>query len=210
MKKKLIKLIVGLVLVSVSIVYLHAVIVMNDPISPFPAKTSIQVGDLITESASELLQSAADAFLFLNEVEIAGKNGLNVGAALQRVDLAAARIEQALRLFKDIIAIGSEAGYEKNRIGKLRDFSYGQFARDNGLNEETMNQVSGYLARGNVLGFYRRHTRNLQALLNTLQSIKSELLAGKPLENQVLWSLLQQYNNTMMFGNYATLVFYKI
>jgi hypothetical protein len=46
--------------------------------------------------------------------------------------------------------------------------------------------------------------------LNTLQRIKTDLLAGKLSENQVLWSLLQQYNSTMMFGNYASLVFYKI
>lgn len=210
MKKRLVKLVVGLVLIGISIVYLNAVIAFNDPGSPFPGRTSVQVGDMITESASELLQSAAEAFLFLNEVEIAGKNGLNVGAALQRVDMAAARVEHSSRMFKDIIAVGREAGYEKNRIGKLQNFSYGQFARDNGLNEEIMREVSVYLSRGNVLGFYRRHVRNLQTLLDTLNRIKADLLAGKRLDNQVLWSLLQQYNSTMMFGNYASLVFYKI
>jgi hypothetical protein len=70
--------------------------------------------------------------------------------------------------------------------------------------------VSAYLGRGDVLGFYRRHANNLQILLNTLNRIKADLMTDKLLENQVLWSLLQQYNNTMMFGNYASLVFYKI
>jgi len=210
MKKRLVKLILLVALVGISIVYLNAVIVGNDPITPFPAKTSVQIGDMITDSASELLQSASEAFLFLNEVEIAGKNGLNVGAALQRVDMAAARVEQALNLFKDIIAVGNEAGYEKKRIGRLMDFSYDRFAKDNGLSEETMGEVAAYLGRGNVLGFYRRHARNLQTLLDTLNRVKRDLLAGRLSENQVLWSLLQQYNRTMMFGNYASMVFYKI
>ncbi len=210
MKKRMVKLVLGLVLIGISIVYLNAVIVFNDPYSPFKAGSSAQVGDMITDSASELLQSASEAFLFLNEVEIAEKNGLNIGAALQRVDLAAARVEQALNLFKNIIAVGSEAGYEKNRIGKLKNFSYDQFARDNSLSRETMKQVSNYLGRGNVLGFYRRHVHNLQGLLQTLNRIKIDLLAGKRSQNQVLWSLLQQYNSTIMFGNYASLVFYKI
>jgi hypothetical protein len=157
-----------------------------------------------------LLQSAAEAFLFLNEVEIAGRNGLNVNAALQRVDMAAARVDQALNLFQNIIVTGSEAGYERRRIAKLKDFSYDRFARENGLNVETMGQVSAYLSRGNILGFYRRHVRNLYALRNTLQRIKVDLLAGRRSENQVLWSLLQQYNSTMIFGNYASMVFYKI
>jgi len=210
MKRRLVKLILGVVLISVSIVCLHAVMVVNDPVAPFVGKTSIQIGDMITDSASELLQSAAEAYLFLNEVEIAGRNGLNVNAALQRVDMAAARVQQALNLFREIIVSGREAGYEKNRLAKLQTFSYDQFARENGLSTEEMSKVSVYLGRGNVLGFYRRHALNLQNLLGTLQSIRADLLQGKLSENRVLWSLLQQYNNTMIFGNYASMVFYKI
>lgn len=210
MKRRSIKFLLGVALIAISIASLNAVIAFNDPISPFIGNASTQVGDMITDSASELLQSAADAFLFLNEVEIAGRNGLNVNAALQRVDMAAARVEQAMTLFRNIIATGSEAGYEKRRIAKLVDFSYGQFAKDNGLSAEMMGEVSAYLGRGNVLGFYRHHVRNLQTLLDTLLRIKGDLLAGRRPDNQVLWSLLQQYNHTMLFGNYASLVFYKI
>ncbi|MCU0275770.1 MAG: hypothetical protein MUF02_02760 [Acidobacteria bacterium] len=210
MKKRCLRWLLGVVLVLVSIVGLNAVMVVNDPVSPFPGNTCVQIGDMITDSASELLQSAADAFLFLNEVEIAGKNGLNVHAALQRVDMAAARVQQALNLFRDIIASGSEAGYEEKRIVKLRDFSYDHFANENGLSQEVMAEVSSYLSRGNVLGFYRHHARNLQTLYNTLQRIRADLLVGRLSENRVLWSLLQQYNSTMIFGNYASMVFYKI
>ena len=210
MKKRLVKLMLGVVLIAGTIVGLNAVMVANDPVAPFVGKTSIQIGDMITDSASELLQSAAEAFLFLNEVEIAGRNGLNVNAALQRVDMATARVQQALDLFREIIVSGREAGYEKNRLAKLQSFSYDQFARENGLSAEEMSKVSAYLGRGNVLGFYRRHALNLQNLLGTLQGIRADLLQGKLSENRVLWSLLQQYNNTMIFGNYASMVFYKI
>jgi len=210
MKKKLLKLCLGIVLISVSIVCLNAVIVFNDPITPFPKRTSIQIGDMITDSASELLQSAAEAFLFLNEVEIASKNGLNVNGALQRVDMATARVERTLGLFRNIIATGHEAGYESSRITKLKKFSYARFARENGLSIEGMSRVSAYLSQGNVLGFYRRHSRDLQGLLTTLRGIREDLLAGKISDNRVLWSLLQQYNSTLMFGNYASMVFYKI
>lgn len=210
MKKKSLKFLVGIVLVGVSIMCLHAVMVVNDPYSPPKAKGSLQIGDMIADSASELLQSASEAFLFLNEVEIAGKNGLNVGAALQRVDMAAARVNQALKLFRDIIAVGTEVGYDEKRIVKLKNFSYAQFVQDNGLNPVTMNEVAAYLGKGDMLGFYGRHARNLQALLDTLNRIRTDLLAGRQSENQMLWSLLQQYNHTMLFGNYASLVFYKI
>lgn len=210
MKKRLFKIGLGLALIGVSIVGLQAVVVMNDPETPFKGKTSIQVGDLITESASELLQSAADAFLLLNEVEIAGRGGLNVSAALQRADMAAARVERTLAIFREIILVGHESGYEPRRIGKLKNFAYNQFAQENGLSTETMSEVSTYLGRGNVLGFYRCHVRNLQQLLDALQGIRGELLAGRVPENRLLWSLLQQYNRTLIFGNYASMVFYRI
>lgn len=210
MKKRWLKIGLGLALVGVSIVGLQAVVVINDPETPFKGKTSIQVGDLITQSASELLQSAADAFLLLNEVEIAGRDGLNVNAALQRADMAAARVERTLSIFREIILMGRESGYESRRIHKLRNFSYSQFAQENGLSEETMNEVSAFLGQGNVLGFYRRHVRNLQQLLDTLQGIRGDLLGGRLPENSRLWSLLQQYNSTLIFGNYASMVFYRI
>lgn len=210
MKKRMVKLVLLLTIIAVSIVYLHGFWTVNDPYSPFPKKASYDIGNLITDSASELLQSASEAFLFMNEVEIAGSNGLNVNAALQRVDLAAARIEHAQKIFKDIILMGREAGYDAKRIGKLKVFNYGLYAKENGLNREIMTQVAAYLGKGNILGFYGRHVANLQKLLNTLNRIKSDLLAGKLSENRVLWSLLQQYSVTMMVGNYASLVFYQI
>jgi len=210
MKKRMVKLFLLLTIIAVSIVYLHGFWAFNDPYSPFRKIASSEIGSMITDSASELLQSASEAFLFMNEVEIAGSNGLNVNAALQRVDLAAARIEQAQKIFKDIIMRGRETGYDAKRISKLKAFNYGLYAKENGLNREIMTQVAAYLGKGNVLGFYGHHVVNLQKLLNTLNRIKGDLLDGRLSDNRVLWSLLQQYTLTMMVGNYASLVFYQI
>jgi hypothetical protein len=210
MKKIFLRLVICLVLIGTSFANLNAFWTLNDPWSPFPHGTSKQIGDMIIDGASELLQSASEAFLFMNEIELAEQNGLNCGAALQRIDLAAAKVEQALKIFNEIIAVGSEAGYDEGRIGKLKAFNYGQYASENGLSSETMTKVAAYLANGNVLGFYRRHAENLGNLLNTLNHIKDDLLVNKISENKVLWLLLQQYNNTLMFGNYASLVFYQI
>ena len=210
MKKWMVKLVLFSAIIAVSIVYLHGFWAVNDPYSPFSRKSSSEIGSLITDSASELLYSASEAFLFMNEVEIAEPNGLKSGAALQQIDLATAKVEHALKIFNEIIAGVSEAGYDEGYIGKLKAFNYEQYARENGLSRETMFQVAAYLGKGNVLGLCQRHAGNLESLLNILKRIKADLLAGKLSENQVLWSLLQQYNTTMMVGNYASLVFYNI
>ena len=122
MKKRLVKLMLGVVLIGISIVYLNAVIVVQRSASPFTGKTSIQVGDMITDSASELLQSAAEAFLFLNEVEIAGRNGLECRRRPAAGGHGRGPGGAGLELFKNIIVVGREAGYEKNRIGQAEGF----------------------------------------------------------------------------------------
>lgn len=211
MKRKMLHVACGLLVIGISSVCLNAFWTLNDPECPFlKARTSLIVCSSITESASQLLQSASEAFLFMNEVEIAEQNGLNVGAALQRIDLAAAKAERALKIFFEIIAVGSESSYKLSRIGKLRAFNYDQYARDNNLNLEGMGRVGAYLKKGDVLGFYRFHADNLETLLTILEKIRTDLLAGKLSERNLLWSLLQQYNTIMMTGNYASLVFYQI
>jgi len=229
MKKRILQLFIGLVLIGILFTYLNAVIFGNDPCrggsggggSSIKSSAQIgnlmvndgsnsQIGDLIVSSASNLLQSASEAFLFMNEAEIAGQSGLNINAALQRIDLAAAKVAQALRDVMDIVVLDRELGYDAQRTASLKAFDYKGFASANGLNREIMDQVAVYLAKGNMLGFHQQHGRNLAALLNILSSIKDDLNAGKLLENKVLWSLLHQYNSTMMFANYASLVFYTI
>ena len=60
-KKRIFQLVIGVVLIGFSIAYLNAVMVVNDPWSPFPIKSSKQIGNMITDGASELLQSASEA-----------------------------------------------------------------------------------------------------------------------------------------------------
>jgi hypothetical protein len=210
MKKSILHLAIGFALVAVSSFYLNGFWTLNDPLCPFINKTSSIICNMITDSTSQLLQSASEAFRFMNEVEIAEKSGFNSNAALQRIDLAAVQVEQALKIFHEIIAVGSEAKYDEGRIAKLKAFNYERYASENNLNMEVMAKVGDYLCKGDVLGFYRYHADNLETLLSILYLIRKDLLAGKLSEKKLLWSLLQQYSTTMIVGNYASLVFYQI
>jgi hypothetical protein len=210
MKKRMFKLTLMAAIIAVSIVYLHGFWSASDPYDPFSRKNNSEIGSLISDSALELLQSASEAFLFMNEIEIAEPNGLIRGTALNQVDLAIAKVEDALKIFNEAIAIGDTVGSDEGRIGKLKAFNYERYTSENGLNKETMSLVAAYLGQGNVLGFYQCHAGNLKKLLHILNRIKKDLSEGKLSENKLLGSLLQQYNSTMMFGNYASLIFYRL
>jgi hypothetical protein len=210
MKKRMFKLTLMAAIIAVSIVYLHGFWSASDPYDPFSRKNNSEIGSLISDSALELLQSASEAFQFMNEIEIAEPSGLISGAALRQVDLAIAKVEDALKTFNEAIANGGTVGNEESRVGKLKTFNYESYTRENGLNQETMSLVAAYLGKGNVLGFYQCHVGNLKKLLHILNRIKKDLSEGRLSENKLLGSLLQQYNSTMMFGNYASLVFYRL
>lgn len=210
MKKRMLKLTLMAAIIAVSIVYLPGFWPASDADDPFSRKNNSEIGSLISDSALELLQSASEAFLFMNEIEIAEPNGSISSTALNQVELAIVKVEEALKIFNEAIAAGGKAGRDEGRIGKLKAFNYERYTRENGLNQETMSRVAAYLGRGNVLGFYQCHAGNLKKLLQILQRIKKDLSEGRLLENTLLGSLLQQYNSTMMFGNYASLVFYRL
>jgi hypothetical protein len=210
MKKRMFKLTLMAAIIAVSIVYLHGFWSASDPYDPFSRKNNSEIGSLISDSALELLQSASEAFQFMNEIEIAEPSGLISGAALRQVDLAIAKVEDALKTFNEAVANGGTVGNDESRVGKLKAFNYESYTRENGLNQETMSLVAAYLGKGNVLGFYQCHAGNLKKLLHILNRIKKDLSEGRLSENKLLGSLLQQYNSTMMFGNYASLVFYRL
>jgi len=208
--KRVRKLALAALCLGLLVVYLNAALVFNDPTSPFPAAISAKAGDLIIDAASQLLQSSAAAFNLANEIEMAEKAPLRRSAALAYAEKACRTLRLARLTFQKVITVGQSAGYEMGRLHKLMDFDYALFAQENNLNGEVMNRLSAFLAKGDVLGYYRQTVNNQEKLLSTLERIVADLKNGLRPSNDILWSTIQQYNELLLWGNYATLVFYQL
>lgn len=210
MKKKMFRLILLMAVIAISIAYLHGFWAAGDSYDPLSRMNNAEIGSLISDSALELLQSASEAFQFMNAIEIAQASGTVGDTALRQVDLAIGRVAKAMHALDEAISSRGMGGVDENRIGRLKAFDYERYSNENGLNQEIMSRLAAYLGKGDMLGFYQCHAGNLKQLLDTLKRIRKDLADGRLSENKLLGSLLQQYNSTMMFGNYASLVFYRL
>ncbi len=201
---------VTLMIVVASVAYLNAFVVFND-IPPGFKSRSIQAMESQTiEGTSSFLKSNADVFLLLNEVEIGYPNNLNFSYALSLTESAISKLEQARARYQEIISLTQDSSYADDRVERLRQFNYTQFARDNNLNGEVMKGLQKYLVKGDIVGLYAKNIANMNNILRLLGEIKTQLNEGTPPPISSFWSLLQHYSDAILLGNYATIVFNHI
>lgn len=201
---------VTLVIVVATVAYLNAFVVFNDIPPAFNSRSTQAMESMTIEGTSSFLKSNADVFLLLNEVEIGYPDNLNFANALALTESAIGKLEEARAQYQEIIAVSQGSTYVDSRIKSLRQFNYAQFALQNNLNSEVMKSVQKYLAQGDIVGLYIKNIANMNNILRLLTEIKVQLGEGTtpPISN--FWSLLQQYSDSILLGNYATIVFNHI
>jgi hypothetical protein len=70
-----------------------------------------------------------------------------------------------------------------------------------------MTRVQGYLSKGDIIGLYHQNIANIDSILILLNEIRGTLSNGNHPEMNKFWTLLQQYSDAILLGNYATVVF---
>ena len=168
---------------------------------------SVQVAPLSMEAATLFLQSNADTYLLLGEVEKYYNSYFDFSTALAYSVSAAQKIQQAETLYLNILRIIKKGGVQPAVIAKLADFDYVGFADANDLNKEIMLEVAFYLINGDVAGLVGKNIDNLQDIRRLYFKINQALRQFTRPQIQSFWSLLNQYSKATLFGNYAALVF---
>jgi hypothetical protein len=100
--------------------------------------------------------------------------------------------------------------YNQGVINKLLSFDYDSFQEQNGLLKDVFSEVKSYLVDGDVRGIYNRTSAYFDTIINTLETIKGELYAGKVPGNAHMWNLNQICAKVHMFGQYVARIFYAI
>lgn len=172
----------------------------------FPYTQRDQIESLTIEAASNFLKSNAEVFLLLNEVEIS-QNGLNFDKALNFTNSALDKLEYTKRDLSDIIQIGKISGYDKEIVNRLKNFRYDTFVYDNKLVKDVFERLLPYFTTGDIIGFYQIMLNDLEEISIKLHSIKNQLEINSQPSLEEFWLLLQKNSETILLGNYATLVF---
>jgi hypothetical protein len=208
MKKNSFLRVVFLVVVVVGIVtYINGYIVFNDIPPVYDSAETEVMGNLTVEGTSLFLQSNADVFLLLNEVELGYGKDFDFAHALELTESAVDKLEGAKMKYRQIIARAGSSGYIAGRIRTLKTFNYTKLAETHQLNNEIMLKLKGYLVHGDIRGLYAWNIGNIDFILQKLNHIKSLLLEGKLPTVNTFWSLLHQYSDAILLGNYASMVF---
>jgi hypothetical protein len=209
---KLLKcLVIGLMLFGFY-VGLNALIMLNG--IPPCAEGWVPIPGLTVNAASNFLQSNADMLLFLNEVEISEINGFNYVRSLELIDSAIEKLEKARANYDGMVVIAdgpSDRPCDKMVAnGKLLTFDYEGLVAKEGLNKEIMSLATAYLVKGDIAGVYKKVLADVDLILADLYTMRDMLKKEVQPSLASCWTLLHRYSDTILFGNYITLVFYHL
>lgn len=209
-KNRVLKTIISVLTVVTAVTYLNAFIVWNDIPPVFRTTETQLLEELTVEGTSFFLQSNADAFLLLNEVEVGYGNNFDFAYAIELTDSAVRKLENARSKYIRIIAKTEYSAYESHMIKRLKTFDFNRFSRTRQLNGKIMAELKSYLSDGNIDGLYAKNIENIDGILQRLYQIRTLLSEGKQPAISSFWSLLHRYTDAILLGNYASMAFVNI
>jgi hypothetical protein len=209
-RKSWVKIVLGLFICLTIGSHLEAIIWSNGIETRLAAAQREVVSGLTVESASLFLRSNAATIMLLNEVETGYEGEFDFAAALKLAGSAISKLEEVKTTYEKITEIFRTAPYAQVLIHKLATFDYEGFADTNNLNKEIMGKVASYLSRGDLLGLCEKKLEYLRDILSLYYTIRDRLSSRTKPPIGAFWSLLNQYSNALLFGNYVTLVFSSI
>lgn len=186
---------------------LNGAIAFNDLVCAFndqPEKQTIE--NNVVSGASYYLLSKSFADLFLMEYEESTFQSFNFESAISSIDKAIANLELSKEKYRQAKDIGARLGYISQKVSWFENFTYDNFVAANKLNSEIASRVKVFLEKCDIVGIYNQNIIYIDEILATLYEIKKQLdEKSKPSKAEV-WRLLQQYSETLLFGNYATMM----
>jgi hypothetical protein len=168
------------------------------------------IRELIIKGAEYFFKAHADINLLSEKVEISDIYGADYSTLWWAVNSALDNMNMARYYYQELQYKANNTPYHQVVINKLLDFDYDSFQEQNSLIKDVFSEVKGYLKNGDVRGIYSRTSAYFDTLINTLETIKGELYAGKVQGNAHMWNLNQVCAKVHMFGQYVARVFYEI
>jgi hypothetical protein len=171
---------------------------------------SITISELIIKGAEYFFKAHADINSLSESTEISDLYGTDFFTLWWAVNNALQNMNSARYYYRELEIKANHTPYNQAVIAKLMSFDYDSFQQQNGLLKDVFFEVKGYLVNGDIRGVYSRTSAYFDGLIDTLETIKGELNAGKVPSNAHMWNLNQTCAKVHMFGQYVARVFSAI
>jgi len=168
------------------------------------------IEELIIKGAKYFFKAQENINLLSENVEISDIYGVDFYSLWWAVNSALDNMNMARYYYQELQYKANNTPYNQVVIYKLLAFDYDFFQEQNGLLKDVFFEVKSYLVKGDVRGVYSRTSAYFDTLINTLETIKGELYAGKVPANKYMWNLNQSCAKVHMFGQYVARIFYAI
>ncbi len=179
---------------------LQAAIYLNDP-PPDVANPCVVTG------TSKFLSANADVSLLLTEVELAEERDFDVDFALRMTESAIDKLRQAQACYAEGSSIGKKVPVALKLVYKYKAFDYRGFALDKGLNTVVVDELEGFMKRGDFMGVLDKSIGDIDEIIAILEAVRSRLLEGVKPDVSLFRSLYHRYSEAGLFGCYATMLF---
>lgn len=185
---------------------LNAVIWVNDIVSVFPEEKAAGIETLVTEGSALYFKANADIMNFCAGIEIAPTAEYECSGALSLVQSAQGYLKESREKYLQAAQTGIAAGYVQSKRTQLISFDFDRFAEEQELNGVVKERVKGYLANGDVTGFYQATADGLEELTGLLEDIEKSLQSKTKPQIPLVWKLLQKLSELTLFGNLGTVM----
>ncbi|MDQ1353833.1 MAG: hypothetical protein QG657_4140 [Acidobacteriota bacterium] len=168
------------------------------------------INQYIIEGGGYYLKSDSDFILLLNKVEMSGLYGLNYEEALRIVNSAVYNLERARVTYFKLTILADTTPYDLTVQSQLINFDYKGFQEGKGFNPNVFTLVEKYLSKGDIRGIYHKLYNDVSGILGRLYRVKAGLEKNELTAISDLWSIHQQYADSIFFGQYVAAVFFEI
>ena len=172
--------------------------------SEHPEKTVLS--ESVISGSIHFLKSKIYVDSLLYEYEKSALEAFNVAVSLEHVENAIMELETAKIKYSDTIKIAGRIGYNAKKAPMFKSFDYDGYGSFSHFNKEIAQKVKGYLSQFNIIGIYQKCVDDIDDILATQAIIKEQLKAGTRPSLPDIWKLMQQYSETSLFGNYASVM----
>lgn len=199
-----------IILIAILVLIVHSlsgVVVINDLACLFNNESEkVIVETNVIKGASNFLLSKSSADLFLMEYEKACLQEMNFDNSAGYIENAILYLELAKEKYIQAKDTGERLGYIQTKVPWFENFNYDVFISANKLNTDISAKVKSFLSKADVIGIYKENLSYIDKILDTLYSIKKQLDDKKKPAKQEIWTLMQQYSEATLFGNYSTVM----
>jgi len=168
------------------------------------------VENLVIQGAIYYLQTCSDIQAILKQVELQGFKAVDYTEMRRLVDEALDQVKSARLTYEVLLKTIAETPSNMVFIQGLQNFDYGTFMKENGLIEPIFKKVEYYLCRGDIGGLLAAIYVELKKIEGNLNLIKRFVDIERLPDLSVFWKLNETSAAALIFGSYATRVFYAV